>query len=34
MRGHQFELGEAPGADAHRHLEQALAWGRTWIEAT
>jgi hydrogenase maturation protease len=32
IRGESFGLGEPLGAEAGRHLEQALAWGRRWIE--
>ena len=31
IRGERFELGEAPGAAALGHLEQALAWGQAWL---
>ena len=31
IRGASFELGEAPGDDALRHLDAALAWARRWL---
>ena len=34
IRGLRFELGEGLSADAARHLEQALAWARGWVERT
>jgi hydrogenase maturation protease len=32
IRGLRFELGEELSAGAARHLEQALAWARGWVE--
>jgi hydrogenase maturation protease len=32
IRGQQFGLGEAPTAAALGHLEQALQWGKAWVQ--
>jgi hydrogenase maturation protease len=34
IRGLRFELGEELSVGAARHLEQALAWARGWVERT
>ncbi len=31
IRGEQFELGQAPGAQALAHLARAVTWARQWL---